>query len=514
MDSGAQGSRAVADALTVDERAVTSPARRAGRLLLAAAALLLAAAALACALPGPALAEEADDGSSSGGLTTTGPTPPWGVLPPESRRGALAGAGEVVLGGVPAYIWRDGCAPTSLGMILGYWDAHGYPALVPGDASTQTRWADQAIASHGSDGAPRHYEDYSLPRESGGLLRDRSEVPDGDEHEDDSAADFMHTSRSADGLAYGWTWIDRVGPAFVDFVGLRLAEASAASEDYSISDAESVTTLFSVLQSEIGAGRPMVFYVDCDGNGAIDHAVTAVGYRETSGYPEYACQDTWYGALRWEQFRAPAVGYRWGVGGATGFTLSGPATPADVTGPVAVVEDGHDGWSGSPATVSISVTDDRAGVDFVEADLDGSGWTTLDGLPAELEVTGQGVHTVRYRATDSAGNAGDAGQVTVRVDGEAPVTSARAASVRQGARVLLRYRVDDLTPQASVRLVVRTLSGRTRATLRPGRRATGALLTSPWRATLPRGVYRVWVYATDQAGNRQATPGSARLSIR
>ena len=51
-------------------------------------------------------------------------------------------------------------------------------------------------------------------------------------------------------------------------------------------------------------------------------------------------------------------------------------------------------------------------------------------------------------------------------------------------------------------------------TLLPGLRPTGELLSASWRATLPRGRYRLWVYATDQAGNRQATAGSARLVIR
>jgi hypothetical protein len=38
--------------------------------------------------------------------------------------------------------------------------------------------------------------------------------------------------------------------------------------------------------------------------------------------------------------------------------------------------------------------------------------------------------------------------------------------------------------------------------------------TAAWRATLPRGTYKLWVYATDQAGNGQAGAGSARLVVR
>ena len=104
--------------------------------------------------------------------------------------------------------------------------------------------------------------------------------------------------------------------------------------------------------------------------------------------------------------------------------------------------------------------------------------------------------------------------VTVRIDGEKPVTSARAAGVRKGARATLRYRVDDLTPRAKVRLVIRTAAGRPRAILRLGWRGTNVLRAATWRCTLARGTYRVAVYATDQAGNHQAVAGSARLTVR
>lgn len=520
MFFGAQDSAAPADAFTMHAHGKRpGPVRRrtwpAAALL--AAALACAALALALVSPGLALAEDSEGPAFADAVTTTGPTPPRGVLPPSTARGALAGvaAGEVLLGGVPAYIWHDGCAPTSLGMILAYWDAHGYPALIPGDASTQTRWADQAIASHGSGGAPRHFEDYALPMDTGATrLPDKSERPVGDEHASDSAADFMRTSWSSEGLAYGWTMIDEVGPAFTSFVHLRLAQATATTSEYTCGDPGDEDLTFAVLQREIDAGRPMEFYVDSDGNGVMDHAVAAVGYRETTGYPEYACWDTWYRTLRWETFQEVSRDYRWGVYGATAFALSGAPTPADITGPVALAAGGGDGWRRPPFTLALSATDDRAGVDFFEVDVDGAGWTSLAGLPARVAVTTQGEHVVRYRATDSAGNVGDPAEVTIRVDGQAPVTAARAARVRRGARVSLRYRVDDVTPRADVRLVVRTLSGRRRAVLRPGWRATGALLSASWRAAVPRGVYRVWVYATDEAGNHQGTPGSALLTVR
>lgn len=33
---------------------------------------------------------------------------------------------EYSISGVPYYPWRDGCSPTAAGMVLGYWDTHGY----------------------------------------------------------------------------------------------------------------------------------------------------------------------------------------------------------------------------------------------------------------------------------------------------------------------------------------------------------------------------------------------------
>jgi hypothetical protein len=121
---------------------------------------------------------------------------------------------------------------------------------------------------------------------------------------------------------------------------------------------------------------------------------------------------------------------------------------------------------------------------------------------------------VRFRSTDKDGNVESFQTCTVRVDRRGPVTRARAARVRSGARVTLRYRVDDLTPKADVRLVVRSPNGRTRATLRLGRRGTGTLRSVVWRCRLPRGAYRIVALATDEAGNRQSSAGAARLTVR
>jgi hypothetical protein len=493
---------------------------------LAVGVLALCAVVLASALPGAVSAGVHPRGEPEIRiLTTTGPIPPATVKPATGPHRAVAvAAGEVVVSGVPAYIWHDGCAPTSTGMVLGYWDGHGFPDLIPGDASTPTLAVNQAIASHGTAAAPRHYEDYALPSESASApptgrttWPDKSEDPEGDEHASDSVADFMHTSWSDEGLRYGWSYTSMVGPAFAAYVGLRrLTGVTASYTDYHVGSFGSWSFTFDVLKREIDAGRPMVLYVDSSSDGVSDHAVAGIGYRETNGYPEYACWDTWTAAMRWERFRDVSSSYGWGVSGATALSLTESGSPppvVDMAPPVTTVSGAGTGWRQTDASLILPATDEGSGVAFTEASLDTPDLARLPDLPGTLDARGQGVHVVRYRSTDNDGNVEVTRTCTVKIDAGLPVTSVRAASVRRGARVTLRYRVDDLTPKASVRLVIRTLAGQRRATLRPGWRGTNAERSLSWRCTLARGSYRVAVFATDQAGNRQSTAGSARLTV-
>jgi hypothetical protein len=308
-----------------------------------------------------------------------------------------------------------------------------------------------------------------------------------------------------------------VGPAFVDYAESRLSAVTAAYRDYYYGSSGASALTFALLKQEIDAGRPLVICVDSSGDGRTDHAVAGIGYREISGYPEYACWDTWSSIVRWERFSGVSTSYDWGVSSATTFSLAESGSPppvVDGTAPVTSVDGAGDGWNRTGVTLTFTATDAGSGVDFTEAALDGEPLAPLPGLPATLHVAGQGVHTVHYRSTDKDGQKEAPRACTVRIDAERPVTRARRAAVRKGARVTLRYRVNDLTPKANVRLVVKTLAGRPRASLRLGWRGTNVVRAASWRCTLARGAYRIVVYATDQAGNRQATAGSARLTVR
>ena len=137
------------------------------------------------------------------------------------RRGtATGGAGEVVIPGVPGYSWRDGCGPTAVGMVVGYYDGHGWADLIPGDATSDTPEVSQAIASHGTRrgaAATTRTTRCRWTPDRDQVLADRSEAPDRRRaRQPTRVADFMHTSWSSDGLRYGWSYSNMVGPGFTE----------------------------------------------------------------------------------------------------------------------------------------------------------------------------------------------------------------------------------------------------------------------------------------------------------
>jgi hypothetical protein len=266
--------------------------------------------------------------------TTTGPTPPPSVVKTYAHTASRTTSDEHVIAGVPAYIWRDGCGPTATGMVVGYYDSHGFDDLIPGDASTQTTAASQAIASDSRDGgAAGHYQDYSVPRDDSGPVQpDKSELPAGDEHASNCIADFMHTSWSVEGLTYGASWTNMVGPAFIGYVKHEQPAYSATSVTSYVGDPASTAT-WNALKAEVDAGRPMVLIVDCTGDGAVDHAIAGIGYREGNGYPEYAYYNTWDSSVHWAQYRPPSSSYAWGIYGVTAFRMSGGTAPGPTPTP-------------------------------------------------------------------------------------------------------------------------------------------------------------------------------------
>jgi hypothetical protein len=252
----------------------------------------------------------ADDGSpmvAEDDKSRSGPYPPEGMDPGIPRS---MGKAAVVLEGVPIYQWYNGCGPTAVGMVVGYWDGRGFDQLVPGDASSQTTSVDDMMSSSGN------WSDYCLPLDPSPdpILPDLSEDPVGDEHSDDSLADFMWTSRSYRDLHYGGGWFTNVSQGFIDYVAWAAPGYSASSEW-----ARWNQITWADFVAEIDAGRPAVFGVDSDADSQLDHFVTVIGYDDTS--QQYACYNTWDADVHWYDFTSMSSGQPFGVYGMVTFGL-------------------------------------------------------------------------------------------------------------------------------------------------------------------------------------------------
>lgn len=268
------------------------------------------------------------------------------------RQSVVVNGSTVRIKGVPGYLWRDGCAPTAMGMIMAYYDGKpGLDFLMPGDALTQTSDVNQCIASHGSSTDPRHYEDYARPLDAHtvSVRLDRSSTAPDSCHADDCLADFLHTSRSYSRLRYGATLWTVYGDGFSEYVAYR--QESASYVGYSTRKTWLQGLTASLLRSEIRAGRPLLFSIDSDGDGSNDHAVAVFGYRTYRGRLQYACRDTWRRDVHWAYFRK--VGKRFGVKAAYTCRVQLPNPAPTVSGivPASVA-------SGSAATwITISGSD-------------------------------------------------------------------------------------------------------------------------------------------------------------
>jgi hypothetical protein len=271
-----------------------------------------ASALAALLVPIGALGQSPPDAQSE--ALSDGPPPAGGYQPYDQ---AVAQDGQKVIVGVPAYRWRHGCGPTAAGMVIGYWDGHGFPRLIPGDAATQTAEVNQAMTS------TAHYDDYSLPIDNNGtgILPDKS-TTGGAHSPHNCLGDFMNTSWSSKNNYYGWSWFSAVDDSLLGYTNTFVKSQYDATYRATARNEAWGTFTWTKYCAEIGADRPLVFLVDSDGNGGTDHFVTAIGYRDTSGYPEYACLDTWGTAVRWQQFRQMSNTYSWGIYGATYYSLA------------------------------------------------------------------------------------------------------------------------------------------------------------------------------------------------
>jgi hypothetical protein len=196
------------------------------------------------------------------------------------------------------------------------------------------------------------------------------------------------------------------------------------------------------------------------------------------------------------------------AGAAYAFALG----PVDRTAPTTAVSGVDTVWHRTPVPVSFTAADEPngSGVDYTEYSLDGAAYARGSGLT----VSTAGEHVLRFRSADKAGNVETEKSVTVRVDTGRPQPLALAkVAVKKGKKATLRFRVNDVTPQATV--VIQICKGaKVKKTLKVGQRATNSAQSYSWKCKLAKGTY-VWkILATDLAGNTQAKPGSKKLVVK
>ncbi|MCX6924795.1 MAG: hypothetical protein NT154_16515, partial [Verrucomicrobia bacterium] len=233
-------------------------------------------------------------------------------------------AGINTLSSVPAFTWCYGCSATSAGMMMGYYDNHGYPNMYTGPANggvcpmnNVTYWGSTAwpsvtcgecpfIASHiGIDGrAGRgHVEDYWIDYLNAGP--DPYIVNGWTEHSPDCTADFMGTSQAKySGSVDGSTWFFYYndGSALCDYTGQDATYRDGChglklfvnSRGYTVTancsqyrygyNGNTLGFTYSQFQAEIDAGRPVLIQLE-------GHTMLGFGYNDT-GNLVYV-HDTW-----------------------------------------------------------------------------------------------------------------------------------------------------------------------------------------------------------------------------
>jgi hypothetical protein len=198
----------------------------------------------------------------------------------------------------------------------------------------------------------------------------------------------------------------------------------------------------------------------------------------------------------------------------------------DVTPPVTTISGVDDGdWCGTAVDIELNASDESggSGVAALVVSVDGAEPATIAGgahqvhIPAPSDGGNDGVHSVTAYAVDVAGNLGQDSVLSFGIDTRPPTTEAPfVIGAPRYSLATLEYRVVDEVPnggKAAVVIKILDSAGRTVKTLRPGLKSVNKLVRSTFSCELRRGTYRFSVYATDTAGNVQASVGSGKLTI-
>jgi hypothetical protein len=214
---------------------------------------------------------------------------------------------QAIIPGVPRIDWYGGCSPTAAGMILEYWASHPYwSGLIT------TSINDAIGSSIGSQGVNSYEHDYwtgSGLTDPGPLgSNDPASDPDPyllgppssvhlpgnpeqwDAHQDNSIADFMHTSRSLEGYADGDTSRKRIASGVMAYANNQGYDAASWLANVAQYDppGDPAPLTWEAYKAEIDQGYPVLISVrnfyerdpETDSPIIQGHSVVGYGYQD------------------------------------------------------------------------------------------------------------------------------------------------------------------------------------------------------------------------------------------
>lgn len=179
-------------------------------------------------------------------------------------------------------------------------------------------------------------------------------------------------------------------------------------------------------------------------------------------------------------------------------------------------------WFSKPVTLHLKASDNLGGtgVAYTQFSLDG-GATWTKGRTVRLEApsdhSGDGAAAVWYRSADKAGNLEKTRVRTVHIDTRKPTPLAKWPAVAtRGGQAVLRYYVGDPrpgSPTATVTIRIRDERGALVKKIVLPDRKVDISRTCSFGCPFAKGAYRVFVSATDLAGNPSTAAAATSLVV-